>query len=74
MTKLLEEAIKAITQLPAKEQDAMASLILEEIAAEQRWDEAFAKSEIQLAQLAEEALTEFKQGKTKPLDIDLNKA
>lgn len=69
MTKLFEEAIAAVSQLSEAEQDAIASLILEELASEQRWNKAFAKSESQLAQLAAEALAEFKQGKTKPLNF-----
>ena len=67
MTKLLEEAIAALAQLPESEQDGIASLILEEIASEKKWQEAFDKSQPQLEQLAEEALEEFRQGKTLPL-------
>jgi hypothetical protein len=69
MTKLLEEAIAAVSQLPEIDQDAIAGLILQELASEQRWVKAFAKSETQLAQLADEALAEFKQGKTQPLEF-----
>lgn len=69
MTKLLEEAIAAVSQLPEADQDAIAALILKELASEQRWTEAFAKSETQLAQLADEALAEFRQGKTQPLEF-----
>ncbi|NEQ41929.1 MAG: hypothetical protein F6K40_39415 [Okeania sp. SIO3I5] len=67
MTKLLEEAIAALAKLPESEQDGIASLILEEIASEKKWQEAFDKSQPQLEQLAEEALEEFRQGKTLPL-------
>ncbi len=42
MTQLLEEAIAKLQQLPPQEQDAMAQLILDELAAEQQWDQAFA--------------------------------
>lgn len=69
MTKLLEQALSALSQLPENEQDAIASLILEEIASEERWNQAFANSQIQLAQLANEALAEFQQGKTQPLNF-----
>jgi len=37
MTKLLEEAIAAVSKLPDAQQDAIAKLILEELASEQRW-------------------------------------
>ena len=59
-----------INALPPEEQDAVASLILEEIESEKRWDELFAGSQGQLVRLAEEAITEYKAGKTKPLDPD----
>jgi hypothetical protein len=44
MTKLLEEAIERVKQLEASEQDAIAAIILEEIADDERWDAAFARS------------------------------
>ena len=69
MTKLLEEAWAVISQLPEQQQDAIASLILKEIASEREWSQAFAKSEDKLAQLADEALAEFREGKTKPLEF-----
>jgi hypothetical protein len=68
MTALLEKAMKHVNALPPEEQDAVASLILEEIESEKRWDELFAGSQGQLAQLAREAIAEYKTGKTKPLD------
>jgi hypothetical protein len=67
MTKLLEKALQEVAKLPAAEQDAMAAIVLEEIAAEQRWADAFAKSQEQLAKLAQEALAEYNAGRTKPL-------
>ena len=68
MTALLEKAMNQINALPPEEQDAVASLILEEIESEKRWDELFAGSQGQLAHLAEQAISEYKAGKTKPLD------
>lgn len=38
--------------------------------AEKKWELTFAESENVLDRLADEALTEHKQGKTKPLHID----
>jgi hypothetical protein len=70
MTALLEKAMNRIKALPPKEQDAVASLILEEIESEKHWDELFANSQGQLAQLAEQAIAEYKAGKTSPLDPD----
>ena len=45
----------------------MAAILPEELASEQRWAEAFAKSQDQLAKLAEEAIAEYNAGQTKPL-------
>jgi hypothetical protein len=68
MTKLLEEAFAEAAKLPEQEQDALAAVILEELASERRWDQAFAASTDLLAQLAEQALAEHKAGKTQVLD------
>lgn len=67
MTQLLEKAISEVAKLPASEQDAVAALVLEELASERRWSSSFAKSQDLLANLAEEALAEYAAGKTKPL-------
>lgn len=67
MTKLLEKALKEVAKLPEAEQDAVAAIVLDELASEQRWAESFAKSQDKLARLAEEAPAEYKAGRTKPL-------
>jgi hypothetical protein len=67
MTRLLEQALVEVAKLPAAEQDAMAAIVLEELASESRWSESFAKSHDVLAKLAEEALIEHAEGRTKPL-------
>ena len=67
MTRLLEKALVEAAKLPASEQDAVATLVLEELASEKRWSESFAKSQDALAKLAEEALAEHAAGQTKPL-------
>ncbi len=68
MTQALTSALAAATKLPPAEQDALAAILLEEIASENRWTQSFAKSELALESLASEALAEFRSGKTKPLD------
>ena len=60
--------MKHVNARPPEEQDAVASLILEEIESEKRWDELFVGSQEQLAQLAGQAIADYKAGKTKPLD------
>ncbi|MCL4688480.1 MAG: hypothetical protein KJ007_07915 [Burkholderiales bacterium] len=67
MTKLLDKALSEVAKLPASEQDAVAALVLEELASERRWSSSFAKSQDLLAKLAEEALAEYASGQTKPL-------
>lgn len=67
MTKLLEKAMQEVSKLPSEEQDAMAAIVLEELASEKRWADAFLKSQDQLAKLAGEALAEYEAGRTKPL-------
>jgi hypothetical protein len=67
MTKLLEKALEEVAKLPPSEQDAVATILLEELASEQRWAGLFAKSQDKLAKLAEEAIAEYKAGSTKPL-------
>ena len=67
MTQLLEQAIREVSKLPESEQDALAQILLQELAAEDRWSKSFAKSELLLKQLAAEALAEHAAGKTKPL-------
>ena len=70
MTKLLEKAFEEVCKLSEKEQNIVAKWLLEELAAERRWEKTFAESEDLLSQLADEALEEHRQGKTKLLNID----
>lgn len=69
MTELLQNAIAKLSELPKKEQEEIASLILAEIEDEKKWQASFANSEKQLEMLAQEALREFKEGKTRPLSL-----
>jgi len=56
MTKLLKKAFDEASKLPEKEQDALARILLEELASERRWDALFAGSHDLLGQLADEAV------------------
>jgi hypothetical protein len=62
MTQLLERAFTEASKLPDAEQDSFASLLLAELESEQRWSQAFASTQNQLATLADEALREFEAG------------
>ena len=64
MTHLLARAMSEAAKLPEPEQDALASILLAEIASEQKWAESFARSQSLLARLAEDALAEHAAGKT----------
>ena len=63
MTTLLQQAFFEAAKLPPTEQDALATLLLEEMADEQRWKKSFAQSQDVLAKLAHEALAESAAGK-----------
>ena len=68
MTELLERAIAKLKTLSASEQDALASIILEEIEEDMHWDKAFSGSPNTLAKLAATAMAEYHAGKTQELD------
>ena len=70
MTQLLERAFEAASKLPDPEQDAVASFLLAELESERRWTEAFVSSQNQLANLADEALREFKTGETQLMALE----
>jgi len=70
MTKALKKAFEAASRLPDRAQDELAAAILEELAADERWEAALAQSQGALERLADEALREHRAGRTKALDPD----
>ncbi|HBK22079.1 MAG TPA: hypothetical protein DEF27_00705 [Oscillatoriales bacterium UBA8482] len=68
MTELLECVIARLKTLPSSQQDAIATMILEELEDERRWDESFTRSPDLLSKLAAEAMAEYRAGKTQELD------
>lgn len=66
--QLLQQAFIEVSKLPEHEQEAVAAWILAELASEKQWDEAFASSADALGQLADEAIAEFRAGRTHPLN------
>ena len=70
MTKLLEKAIEKLSRLSDDQQDSMAQWILEELEDERRWDTAFSNSLPQLEQLAQKALEDHRDGRTRDLNPD----
>ena len=65
MTRLLERAFKAASELPSEEQDALASRVLNEIAWEEKWDSALERDPEKLKKLAAQARDEIRAGKTR---------
>ena len=68
MTSTLEHAFAEAAKLPSDDQEHFAAWILAELESERRWAKLFASNLSVLEQLAAEALTEFRRGKTKILD------
>lgn len=68
MTELLEKAFTEASKLPLAVQNMIAERLLEEINAEADWDDSFASSQDDLSRLADEAVADFQNGKTKPLE------
>jgi len=67
MTSALQQAFDKASSLPADQQEALAAIVLDEIASEQRWKAAFDCSQDALARLAAEALEEDRQRRTSDL-------
>lgn len=65
---LLEQALEKVAELPADEQEAIASQILDSLADEAAWKNRFAAKRDRLRQMAQEALEEDERGETRPLD------
>jgi hypothetical protein len=69
MTQLFEKAISEVAKMPEEIQDAIASIILEELRDERKWQEAFSKtSNSQWDRMAEMVRGEILKGDTESLD------
>jgi hypothetical protein len=67
MTQLLDKAIDEISKLSVREQDAIASIILDELLDEKEWDAAFDKSQEKLSKLAEKVRTDIREGRIRKM-------
>ncbi len=65
MTKRLEKAFAEAAKLSGSGQGAFAEWILDELVSERHWDRAFAESADALERLADEALAEHREGRTR---------
>jgi hypothetical protein len=70
MTQLLQQALSEVQKLPDPQQDAIATMILDELADEQHWEEQFARSQDKLAQLANKAREAVRAGHVRHGGID----
>ncbi len=70
MTYPLQQAISAVRALPEADQDMIASLIMAELADEERWRNRFNESQPQLAKLAEKVRADIRAGRVRSAEID----
>jgi len=71
MTTTLQEAFAKAAALPPERQEAIAAILLEEIAVDDCWQQSFAQSQDALSKLAAEALDEDARGRTLDMDESL---
>ena len=70
MTQLLKKALIEVNKLPPDKQDTIASIILEELEDERRWDRSFADSQDKLTQLAQKVRTDIEAGRIHKMGFD----
>jgi hypothetical protein len=68
MSRLLENALRKVSELSEDEQNAIASQILETIEDEEAWEELLRKNAAKVRGLAAKALDEHHSGETRSLD------
>ena len=68
MNALLEKALQRVALLPEEAQEAIASLILDEIEDERLWDAQFAGSQDQIGDLVRRARAEVAEQGDLPFD------
>jgi hypothetical protein len=68
MTELLKKAFDEASKLPTDQQDAIASLLLEELKSDRHWGQTFDRTQDALEKLADEAIRDHRAGKTDKLD------
>lgn len=68
MTKLLEKVFTKVSKLPEASQDAIATIVLEELEDEQKWEALFNNSQDALSTIVTQVRNEIKKGDTLPYD------
>ena len=70
MTRSLEQAFEAASQLSSDEQDLLAARMLQEIAWEKKWESALTDDPEKLRSLLKEARQDIKTGRVQELRVD----
>jgi restriction endonuclease len=70
MTRLFGQAIAKVSTLTSAEQNAIATMILDELADEEKWKLSFAQSQDKLAKLADKVREDIKMGRVKKMGFD----
>lgn len=70
MTELLKQAFDRAARLPDQLQEEFARELLEDLEGEARWDDTLAKSQDHLERMADRALRDAREGRTKRLGFD----
>ena len=70
MTTLLSKAMKRLEALPQSLQDEIAEQLLQDITSELTWQKTLAMPQPKLEKLADKALRESREGKTKKIGFD----
>jgi hypothetical protein len=70
MTELFERAVAEVSKRTVIQQNMIAAMILEELADEEQWENTFARSQNQLAKLADKVREDFKMGRVKKMGFD----
>ncbi len=68
MTNALKEVFDEASKLPEPEQDALAATIRAEIETDAEWERLLSVSGEALESLSDEAVAEYRSGRTRPLD------
>ncbi len=73
VTPAVNTIIKMIEQLPESEQNRVVDHLREylaELEDNEKWDEAFSKSQDKLAYITREVTKQISEGKSEPMDFD----
>jgi len=70
MTTTLAQAFDKAAKLPDAIQEQIALQLIEDIEAELKWDQTFAKTQDKLAKLADKALKDINAGRIKKMGFD----